>query len=318
MAELKDCIPNINPTFERVLYTVLKYVRFFGSGCLTLFATFIVIYGIFAGESSFGVSFAFLPSWFGFILLLIMLGLLLLLEGVLVCTVDLSKHTNITFRDAYPRTAILHAQNSDEESVMSMIIGRQVLVIFTVFIAAQLTSMPNMHNFPFTNIPFPSAFQEIFLAPGLLGGIMVVVYAQLTSQMLATNYPVQFLNVPGMWLVVKLCKIFDWVGLVHLTWVVADLFCRALRLDDEVTVRLKAYDQAVHCGIIAHKKETLAALPELNGEEKARFNLPVEDSEYVPHHIIFCKLYELLKENPETAAAVHSVVYPKYASAHAF
>lgn len=70
--------------YKKKAVAAVKYIRFFWSGCLSIFSVFIVFYGILAGESSFALSFSFLPAWFGFILLFIMLGLLLLLEGVLV------------------------------------------------------------------------------------------------------------------------------------------------------------------------------------------------------------------------------------------
>ena len=80
--------------------------------------------------------------------------------------------------------------------------------------------------------------------------------------MIATNYPVQFLNVPGIWIVVKICKIFDYVGLVHITWLVADLLCRAMKLDDEVSVRLAEYDELLHnSDKTNHSEGTIAMIP---------------------------------------------------------
>jgi hypothetical protein len=298
------------------LFLGLRYIRFFGSGCLTLFATFIVVYGILAGESAFAHSFDFLPAWFGLILLLIMLGLLLLLEGALVCIVDLNKHTDATFKDQYPRAAKLHSENSDHESVMSFIIGRQILVIFTVFIAAELTSMPTMENFPFTDKPFPSGFRDVFLKPGILGGVVTVIFAQLTSQMIATNYPVQFLNLPGIFIVVKFCKFFDYIGLVHITWIVADLFCRALKLDDEVSVRLQEYDHEIH--MMAEKTPdilpgTFTELSELDGElahiGKPRFALNREEDGYVPSQAVLCELIDALKSHPKYHEEVKAILY---------
>jgi len=303
----------IGETHKDRLITVLTWFRYFWSGCLTLFATFIVVYGIFAGESSFAVSFDFLPAWFGFILLLIMLGLLLLLEGALVCIVDLNKHTDETFRDKYPRAAKLHSQNSDHESVMSMIIGRQVLVIFAVFIAAQLTAMPGMHNFPFTDKPFPKGFRSVFLEPGVLGGVVTVIFAQLTSQMIATNYPVQFLNMPGLFIVVKLCKVFDIIGIVHVTWLVADLCCRALRLNDEVSIRLKEFDHQLHTAgkVAVHSipEEPKEIDEDIAKQGKARFGLAEEDREFAPAHAVLCQLVDLFQEHPEYRDTVKSILY---------
>jgi len=253
-----------------------------------------VVYGIFAGKSSFAISFSFLPSWFGFILLLIMLSLLLLLEGALVCLVDLSKHSSISYAEHFPRAAYLHSQNNDEESVMSFIIGRQILVIFTVFIAAQLTGMPDLKKFPFTDSSFPDWIHSVFLAPGVLGGIVTVVFAQLTSQMLATNYPVQFLNMPGMTYVITLCKLFDWVGLVHLTWVVADVACRLFRMDDEITVTLRLYDEEI-------QKSKMLAIDTTGKQMRCALN--AQDPDFLNADEILAKLEKIA----ETTAAEDSV-----------
>jgi len=236
-----------------------------------------------------------------------MLTLLLFLEGALVCTVDLSKHSDITYRDQYPRASKLHNENADEESVMSFIIGRQILVIFTVFIAAQLTGMPFMVNFPFSNSPFPSAFQSVFLAPGVLGGVVTVIFAQLTSQMIATNYPVQFLSIPGIWLVIKVCKFFDWIGLVHVTWIVADLICRLFRLNDDVTVRLKEYDFELH-----HRKVlgTVAQTPsdEIDLPGNWRCDLHLDNPKYVPPHALVCSLIKAFNDKPQYQDQVLSIL----------
>jgi hypothetical protein len=136
--------------------------------------------------------------------------------------------------------------------------------------------------------------------------------------MISTNYAVQFLNIPGLWILVKVCKLFDIIGLVHLTWIISDAACRILRLDDEVTVRLKEYEDAVQHGLVVPKNSneespgTNVELPELNTLEckgTPKCNLPLTDSEYVPEHILFYKLYELLKDEPETKDQVHELLF---------
>lgn len=216
---------------------------------------------------------------------------------------DLNKHTDATFKDQYPRAAKIHSQNNTHESVMSLIIGRQILVIFTVFIAAQLTGMPNMKNFPWTDKEFPHLFREILLGPGVLGGVITVIFAQLTSQMLATNYPVQFLNVPGIWIVVLFCKIFDWIGLVHITWIIADLFCRALRLDDSVSVRLAEYDAQTHK---SNASIEFLSVPE---DKTSKSKLSPDNIDYVPQQALLIQLIEALKTKPEYHQHVKNILF---------
>ena len=119
--------------------------------------------------------------------------------------------------------------------------------------------------------------------------------------MIATNYPVQFLNMPGIWIVVKVCKFFDWIGLVHVTWLVADLICRGLRLNDEVTVTLKEYDHELH-------SIKTSEIPQEEIKENARFNLKSDDPDYLPEHIMVCKLIEALKDKSEFQESVAKII----------
>ncbi len=98
----------------------------------------------------------------------------------------------------------------DDVKLNRFLIGRQIFVVFTVFLAAQLTTFPNMQQWFGTSEKVPYWFMVSMLDTGLLGAVVVVVFGQLVRW----KYSVNSLLVATTSVILLSCKIFELTGVL--------------------------------------------------------------------------------------------------------
>lgn len=182
---------------------------------VTLFSAYIIIGGIWEGETA---SFGELHPGVVYLMLAGAIFLIGGLEGLQISVSSLYRKDLDEVSDLYPRGYELHQRfRMDEEQVQRFFAGRQLLIVAVVFLASRFTTFPTMSEFPIINLPIPSLltpwFQIIFLSFGLLGALFVYWFGNLTSQLIATQYPVAFLDIPGMSLLFSTCLFIDQIHL---------------------------------------------------------------------------------------------------------
>lgn len=204
-----------------VRYRIAQTFRYTLSVIIIGFALFMVFFGICTGQTNFSVTFSFLPPWTGIFVLLAALYSLGMLEGLQIAIVELKQWDIHAFKKSHPRAYTLQTLLSDHCMVERFLIGRQVFVVLLVFFAALLTSFPSKPGeSPFwpDGTLIPTWFTSIFLTTGLLGALVVVAFAQLLPQLVASRSPIYFLNVPGGFFFVIACTAFEWSGIIHSSW----------------------------------------------------------------------------------------------------
>eukprot|EP01083_Nonionella_stella_P033806 92504_1 len=152
------------------------------------------------------------PVWSQYVCLVIALFVLGVLEGLQISVVELAHKDPNNYRKHHPRAADLLEFENKGRNVERFLMGRQVLVVFTVFIAARITTFNGFWA------EVPDTLIHSLMFSGFLGVILVVVLAQLTPQVLAAAYPVEFLNLFGMNIGFWACLIVEATGLVHAVW----------------------------------------------------------------------------------------------------
>ena len=209
-----------------VISTVLLIISISGS-----------IYAILGGHTLMGDS---LPVSINFILLLLCLFYLGCLEGLQIAVVELAHNNPKMYERQYPRAAALLAlenkgnilrNNIDlymccvyvlyniGRNVERFLVGRQVMVVFIVFLLARLTSYEEFY------VRMPDAILQTVFKYGFMGTLIVVNIAQLTPQVLASAYPVQFLNLPIMKVVFYSCLLVEISGVAHAVYLLC-YFCK--------------------------------------------------------------------------------------------
>ncbi|XP_023349327.1 uncharacterized protein LOC111718070 [Eurytemora carolleeae] len=155
-----------------------------------------------------------------FIVVLFLLGIV---EGLQLALVELKRQKPETYKLSHPAAYRLGELASKGDNIEKFLVGRQVIVVFLVFFAAKLTSI----TVPGQDFLFPVPFwaSSIFLETGLLASIVVVIVAQLTPQIVASIYPVQFLELIIMRPVYYACLILEFTGMTHVTWLLVHVLC---------------------------------------------------------------------------------------------
>lgn len=165
-----------------------------------VFCGYIVLGGIWAGEATILTNTHPIAPTTIFFVLILLVGSL---EGLQISVASLWRKDLDELQARYPRGYKLHQNFKMEESAtQNFFAGRQLFIVALVFLAARLTSFPNMTDWPFIAQPFPDFltpwFSVIFLELGLLGAIFTYWLGNLMPQLVATDYPLFFLNIPGM------------------------------------------------------------------------------------------------------------------------
>lgn len=199
--------------------------------------------------------------------LIIVLGFLEGLE-VSVLSIQLASPEvwSAVYHDKYNRARDIHKMTSgmNARSILSFVLGRQVLVTLVVFALSLFTSFkvlavgeaevpaPEgadwMRFFPWVpEATIPSGV-KIFFEQGLTSVIFIACAGQLAPQIVAAAFPVQFCNLPFAWTLVKLCIIIDEIGLTYFSWAEERFVAWALRMNSEVNAKLQ--EHAEHIDVI--------------------------------------------------------------------
>jgi len=190
--------------------SAFDYIRFVFSAVLLIFSMVCTGYAIVTQKTGFWKE---VPGWAALLLFIVVLILLGIVEGLQLALVELKRQKPNTYKDTHPAAYKLGEIASRGDNIEKFLVGRQMIVVFLVFFAAKLTAItvPGQ-EFLF---PVPDWVSTIFLETGLLASIVVVVVAQLTPQIVASIFPVQFLNIVMMRPVYYSCVFLEYTGFIR-------------------------------------------------------------------------------------------------------
>lgn len=143
----------------------------------------------------------------------IVLTILFYLEGLMIAIVATQYWDKETWKQCYPRAYMLHEIVNRPDNVKRFIIGRQFCTVLTGFILAQVTTMHHWKSTGYDPVLF-----YIVVKSGLIGVLTVLAFGQLMPELLAQEYPLRFMNMPGSYTVSVVCLFFDSVGVGHAAW----------------------------------------------------------------------------------------------------
>jgi hypothetical protein len=209
----REEIEQVNPFKSGFFSSLGALFLFTASTFLTLSAMFFIIYGL-----TYNRPILEAPRPVLFVLFVLCTLAEFYLEGSQVAVLAI-QHKEITvLGDAHSGAAsIHHLVNSEKNGVKRFLIGRQFLIVMSMFTVASLTTYQS-YSQPFlpSNIISPLAFTGFF---GVIFGLNTV---QLPAQMIAKQYPISFLNLPGMKFVIQAALVVESTGLMHSGWVLFD------------------------------------------------------------------------------------------------
>ena len=103
-----------------------------------------------------------------------------------------------------------------------LLIGQSFLVVLCSFTLAQLTTFNHFPNF----LDLPEAVFSALVRSGLPGIVLVITFAQLTPSLLAKEYPLRFLQIPGVYSTIYIALLLENCGIVHFTYVLYGILNR--------------------------------------------------------------------------------------------
>merc|ERR1711990_1047995 len=208
--------------------SIFDYIRYVFSFGLLTFSTVVTFYAILEQKTSF---WKVVPGWAALILFIVVLIMLGIMEGIQIALIELKRQDPDTYRTSHPRAYRLGQLAAEGDNIERFLLGRQVFVVCLVFFAAKLTTIHGRDPSGFL-FPVPEVVQTLLLGTGLLACVIVVVVAQLTPQIIASIYPVEFMQTIVGLPAYYACIALETTGITHFTWILADLSCRACGLEE--------------------------------------------------------------------------------------
>jgi hypothetical protein len=190
---------------------------------ITLFCAFFIFYGILAGHASMPGNGVLLLFVFFFVVWVLGMA-----EGLQIALLEVDAEEMGTIRFFLPGAWKCYERTLGE-GMSQWLAGRQVLVIFSVFVVAQITTFSTLVNFPFTDSPLPQAFTDVFISTGLPGALVTVAIGQLAPQLIATSHPLSLLRSAGAWPIVGAALALQRIGITHFAWALVVGMDRLLR-----------------------------------------------------------------------------------------
>lgn len=212
--------------------------RFIFSLGLLLFSGVVVCYSIVEQKTSMWKE---VPGWASLLIFIFVLWLLGVMEGLQIALVELKRQNPETYKEAYPAAYRLGQVASQGDNIEKFLMGRQVFVVCCVFFAAKLTTIHGRDHEGNVDFLFyvPQIVQTLLLETGLLACVVVVIVAQLMPQIVASLYPIQFLELVVMKPAYYACIGLEFCGFTHFCWVLAAGMAWIFRMkkeEGEITV----------------------------------------------------------------------------------
>jgi hypothetical protein len=208
-------IDQLNPSKSGLLTSSATLLKLLVSTIFTGLAASIIIYGVMYQKPIMKLH----P-----VALLVILSVCMLcefyLEGLQVAVLAMQHRDRSTIPASLTGTLRIHhylTEDKTSEVVKRFLIGRQFLVVFSMFTMASITSYESHEHFNVAIIP--RKVTALFILSGFCGVVFALNTVQLPAQILAKQYPMLFLNLPGVLFFFRLTLLIEQTGIMHFGWI---------------------------------------------------------------------------------------------------
>jgi len=234
--------------------SLLDILRFILSLGLLLFSAVVTCYSILLQKTSMWKE---VPGWASLLIFVFVLWCLWVMEGLQIALVELKRLNPDYYKTSHPTAYKLGQIACKGDNIEKFLMGRQVFVVCSVFFAAKLTTIHGRTEEGFL-FYVPHWVQAVFLETGLLACVLVVIMAQLMPQIVASIYPVQFLELLVMRPAYYACIGLESTGLTHFCWVLAHSMAWLFRMEEEhFQIEMKNEHKEDDIGIIPDTKQKI-------------------------------------------------------------
>jgi hypothetical protein len=190
------------------------YLRCVYSVVAVIFAATVVIYGLLNGKTN---CWDTLPGGNALVLSLFFMFFIGCCEGFQIAAMKLSRLPASQLESDYPVAHKVIIRLFAGNNLKRFLVGRQVFVAMMMVLLGRVTSFKNNQDV----WGFKQWAMDGFLETGILGAIFVVNVGQLSFRMLASTFPVIFINSYIMYGLLEIALAVEATGVFNSCWVLA-------------------------------------------------------------------------------------------------
>jgi hypothetical protein len=234
----EECPPcnttNPSPSLEdaTTTRTALQRCFFWGrigfSLSILILAFAVTLDALFAGQTTMWDGIPAIVSVIIFFVLMAFVGIMDGMQIALFAVVNLLPKQEESIRQQYP-WAYKSCQvtfDKTQNNLQAFLIGRQICVTIGMFVVARVTTLnveikadgDNSDNI----FGVPNGIQQFFNT-GLLGAMITTIVASLLWRVVASAFPLAYLNNPIMYGIIRLCLIVEQSGICSSAWILASV-----------------------------------------------------------------------------------------------
>lgn len=182
----------------------------------------VTLKALFAGRTAMWEG---VPAWASVIIFFVLLGCIGILEASQIAYFAVTKMLKTERGEGWfakQSCEILFTNNN--HNLAAFLIGRQLCVVSCMFFIARITSV-RMKEGDENIYGVSDPIQELFNT-GLLGAFCVAVVGSVTWRLLASAFPLAFLQHPFSYIFLRICLALEMTGILHGAWVIAAIIRR--------------------------------------------------------------------------------------------
>lgn len=211
----------------------LYYFRVLISVSAVIFSGTFIVKGLYMSQTNAtdGPGWRKLPGYGAVIVGIFFLFLMACAEGLQVSALALANTHTAAFKKtsplAYRTCNLLYAGRN----MNAFLVGRQFLTAMCMVLLGRVTSYTGSEGvISGDDWGMGKGFNEGLLQTGFLGAILVVNVAQLASQVMASIFPITFINNHFLYLLLQLMLLVETCGVVNACWPLAALVDNLLKI----------------------------------------------------------------------------------------
>ena len=217
-------VEELNPLKSGAVTSFVTLIKLLLSSGLTLFAAAIIIYGVMFANPLLNLHPVLL-----FLILTMCVVAEFYLEGSQVAILAAQRRDIKTIPSEFANAIrVLNIASSDKHAVKRFLIGRQFLVVMSMFTMASITTY--QHYYDYEQSLFPTKLFGTFVLTGFSGVLFALNTVQLPAQIIAQQYPIRFLNFPGIVLMMRAALLIEYTGIMHFGWILFHFIGKVLYL----------------------------------------------------------------------------------------
>ena len=214
-SKLKGTPIESNEPPRSVGQNIFFWVRVLMSTAILGFSLAVTFKALFEGKSGMWKG---VPTWASVIIFFLLLCVVGMMEGMQIAAfalINMPEEELQSHAVAYTNCQLMFSG----QNLQAFLIGRQIFAASLIFIVARIASL----SIPAgeSNIFNVSNSVQQFFDTGLLGAVVLTIIGSLAWRIVASSFPLAFISNPVIYLIIRICLIFEATGIASAAWLLA-------------------------------------------------------------------------------------------------